>query len=112
MRNTYLVCCDIRDDKRLRRVYKAMRDFLPARMLNEYVYCPRLFYYEWVEGLFAENRETVEGALRHAKLDEREDGLVPADEPVRLFLRIPPRERCGALPKPGVARVPQTQWLQ
>jgi hypothetical protein len=27
MRNTFLVCYDIRDDKRLRHVYKAMRDF-------------------------------------------------------------------------------------
>ncbi len=27
MRNTYLVTYDIRDDKRLRRVYKTMRDF-------------------------------------------------------------------------------------
>jgi CRISPR-associated protein Cas1 len=49
-------------------------------MLNEYVYCPRLFYYEWVEGVFAHNRETVEGSLRHAKLDDRQDELVPADE--------------------------------
>jgi CRISPR-associated protein Cas1 len=55
-------------------------DYLPARMLNEFVYCPRLFYYEWVESVFAHNRETVEGALRHAKLDDKEDELVPADE--------------------------------
>ena len=27
MRNTYLVCYDIRDDKRLKTVYKTMRDF-------------------------------------------------------------------------------------
>ncbi len=27
MRNTYLVCYDIRDDKRLRTVYKTIRDF-------------------------------------------------------------------------------------
>jgi CRISPR-associated protein Cas2 len=27
MRQTFLVCYDIRDDKRLRRVYKTMRDF-------------------------------------------------------------------------------------
>lgn len=27
MRNTYLVCYDIRDDKRLRMVFKTMRDF-------------------------------------------------------------------------------------
>jgi CRISPR-associated protein Cas1 len=45
-------------------------ELLPARMLNEFVYCPRLFFYEWVEGLFADNTETVEGALRHAKLDK------------------------------------------
>ena len=47
-------------------------DYLPARMLNEFVYCPRLFYYEWVEGVFAHNQETVEGALRHAKIDEQD----------------------------------------
>ncbi len=27
MRNTFLVCYDIRDDKRLRKVFKTMRDF-------------------------------------------------------------------------------------
>jgi CRISPR-associated protein Cas2 len=27
VRNTYLVCYDIRDDKRLRKVFKTMRDF-------------------------------------------------------------------------------------
>jgi CRISPR-associated protein Cas1 len=58
----------------------ATPEYLPARMLNEFVYCPRLFFYEWVDGVFAENRETVEGALRHAKLDRREDELVPAHE--------------------------------
>lgn len=24
-------------------------ELLPARMLNEFIYCPRLFYLEWVE---------------------------------------------------------------
>lgn len=54
-------------------------DYLPARMLNEFVYCPRLFYYEWVEGVFAENKEVVEGSLRHQKLDSRTDELPPAE---------------------------------
>ncbi|HND54461.1 MAG TPA: CRISPR-associated endonuclease Cas1, partial [Pirellulaceae bacterium] len=54
-------------------------DYLPARMLNEFVYCPRLFYYEWVERVFAHNRETVEGALRHSKLDAGSGELDPAD---------------------------------
>ncbi len=55
-------------------------DYLPARMLNEFVYCPRLFYYEWVEGVFVHNRETTEGALRHAKLDAKDDALPSAQE--------------------------------
>jgi len=58
----------------------AAADYLPARMLNEFVYCPRLFYYEHVEGVFAHNRETVEGALRHSKLDAGKGELTPADE--------------------------------
>ena len=55
-------------------------DYLPARMLNEYVYCPRLFYYEWVESVFAHNQETIEGAIRHAKIDAKTDALAPAHE--------------------------------
>ena len=35
---------------------------LPARMLNEFVYCPRLFFYEWVEGIFAHSADTIEGS--------------------------------------------------
>src|SRR5262249_19244474 len=31
---------------------RSLPDYLPARMLHEYAYCPRLFFYEWVEGLF------------------------------------------------------------
>lgn len=50
-------------------------DYLPARMLNEFVYCPRLFYYEWVDNVFAENREVVEGQIRHQKIDSRSEAL-------------------------------------
>lgn len=58
----------------------AATDYMPARMLNEFVYCPRLYYYEHVEGVFAHNRETVEGALRHTKVDDGKGELVPAAE--------------------------------
>ena len=55
-------------------------EYLPARMLNEFVYCPRLFFYEWVEGLFAHSADTVEGTLRHEKLERKADALpAPAD---------------------------------
>lgn len=55
-------------------------DYLPARMLNEFVYCPRLFFLEWVEGLFAHNADTLEGAFRHARVDRRRGELPEADE--------------------------------
>ena len=31
---------------------------LPARMVNEYGYCPRLAYLEWVQGEWAESADT------------------------------------------------------
>ena len=31
---------------------------LPARMVNEYQYCPRLAYLEWVQGEWAESSDT------------------------------------------------------
>jgi len=56
------------------------QQLLPARMVNEYVYCPRLFYYEHVEGVFAHNKDTVEGAIRHSRVDAKADELPPPEE--------------------------------
>ncbi len=55
-------------------------EYLPARMLNEFVYCPRLFFYEWVEGVFAESGDTVEGSLRHETIRGRAAALPAAGE--------------------------------
>ena len=49
---------------------EAQEEPLPARMLNEFVYCPRLFYYEHVEGVFVESADTVKGAAVHARVDK------------------------------------------
>jgi CRISPR-associated protein Cas1 len=38
-------------------------------MLNEFVYCPRLFYYEHVEGVFVESPDTVQGQALHQRVD-------------------------------------------
>ncbi len=46
-----------------------MNDLLPARMLNEFVYCPRLFFYEHVEGVFVHNADTRRGAEDHKRVD-------------------------------------------
>lgn len=62
-------------------------DYLPVRMLNEFVYCPRLFFYEWVEGLFADNADTVEGRLRHEKLGNRDEAFPSPEEVPEDFLR-------------------------
>src|ERR1019366_10719659 len=62
-------------------------DYLPARMLNEFVYCPRLFFYEWVEGVFAPSADTVEGELRHEKLETKSDPLPPPDQEAEIHSR-------------------------
>lgn len=43
---------------------------MPARMLNEYVYCPRLFYFEWVDDRWADNSDTEEGKFTHRAVDK------------------------------------------
>lgn len=50
-------------------VERDLPDYLPARMVNEFVYCPRLFFYEWVEGVFRESVDTVEGQFEHKRVD-------------------------------------------
>lgn len=49
---------------------------VPVRMLNEYVYCPRLAYLMWVQGEFAHNAYTVDGTIKHKRVD-RKGGLLP-----------------------------------
>ncbi|MGA7869864.1 MAG: CRISPR-associated endonuclease Cas1 [Candidatus Binatus sp.] len=56
-------------------------------MLNEFVYCPRLFFYEWVEGIFAHSADTIEGELRHEKLETKSDPLPPPDQEAQIHSR-------------------------
>lgn len=43
---------------------------LPVRMVNEYVYCPRLAYLEWVQGEWADSSDTIEGRQVHRRVDK------------------------------------------
>lgn len=43
---------------------------LPVRMVNEYDYCPRLAYLEWVQGEWADSADTVDGRYRHRRVDK------------------------------------------
>jgi CRISPR-associated protein Cas1 len=49
---------------------ESLEELIPARMLNEFTYCPRLAYLEWVQGEFRENLETREGTFGHRKVDK------------------------------------------
>lgn len=51
-------------------------DLVPARMVNEFTYCRRLFFLEWVQARFADNADTVEGRYEHRVVDQ-EGGLAP-----------------------------------
>src|ERR1043166_9564818 len=42
---------------------------LPVRRLHNFIYCPRLFYFQWVENIFQENADTVAGSHAHRNVD-------------------------------------------
>src|SRR5687768_16859036 len=63
---------------------------VPARTVNEFVYCPRLFHLEWVQGRFALNDDVEEGLYVHGVVDEP-GGYLPAgddDDPERFAGRV------------------------
>lgn len=52
---------------------------VPARMVNEYAYCPRLAYLMWTQGEWSETADTVDGRRVHARVD-RPSAPLPAPE--------------------------------
>ncbi len=52
---------------------------VPARMVNEFVYCPRLAYLMWSHAEWAETGDTVEGRRVHTRAD-RPNKPLPAPE--------------------------------
>jgi CRISPR-associated endonuclease Cas1/CRISPR-associated protein Cas4 len=42
---------------------------VPARMINEFVYCPRLAFLEWVDSEWADSGDTEEGRRAHVRVD-------------------------------------------
>lgn len=57
---------------------------VPARMLNEFTYCPRLFYLEWVQGEFEHSADTLDGVLVHRAADTGGGRVPTADDPGAL----------------------------
>ena len=87
----------------------AMTPLVPARMVNEWVYCPRLAYLEWVEGEWAESADTAEGKRVHARVDKGGGRLPDPDELDEEMARVRSvtlsSERLGVIAKIDVVEV-------
>lgn len=75
-------------------------DLIPVRMLNEYTYCPRLCYLEWVQGEWADSADTEDGRFRHRRVDQ-ESGEMPdvleAAEAIHARSGVLSSERLGII---------------
>ena len=68
--------------------YSAGPQLVPARMLNELVYCQRLFHLEWVDGRWAHSDDTVQGSVAHDATDRRSGRMPAPDEEEKPFTSI------------------------
>jgi len=53
---------------------------IPARMLNEFAYCPRLFYLEYVQQEWDHSSDTLEGKFVHRRVDDQSGSVPNADD--------------------------------
>ncbi len=60
-------------------------ELVPARMLNEFAYCPRLFFLEWVDSRWASSSDVAEGDRLHRRADAGGGAFPsPAAGPVKV----------------------------
>ena len=62
-------------------------ELMPARMLNEYSYCPRLFYLEHVERQWMDNEFTLDGKRVHRRVDVPSQAGLQLDDATRQHAR-------------------------
>lgn len=55
-------------------------ELVPARMVNEVLFCERLLYLEWPQGEWADNAFTLDGRAVHGRTDEKRGDLPPAPD--------------------------------
>lgn len=55
-------------------------ELIPVRILNEFVYCPRLAYIEWVQSEFADNIHTESGRYEHRIVDQPKSRMISGEE--------------------------------
>jgi CRISP-associated protein Cas1 len=77
---------------------------IPARMLNEFVYCQRLFYYEFVEGVFVESVDTLRGDAIHKRVDSGNGALPAAKKKSKKTMQDEPPATVDATAKEAEAQ--------
>lgn len=84
-------------------------DIVPARMINEVLYCERLMYLEWVQSEFADNVFTVDGRITHRRADEP-GGKLPL---LKADVAVRERDEAGDSPAGEAERPYQARsvWL-
>ena len=68
--------------------YSVEPQLVPARMLNELVYCQRLFHLEGGDGRWAHSDDTVQGSVAHDATDRRSGRMPAPDEEEKPFTSI------------------------
>lgn len=84
---------------------------VPARMLNEFCYCPRLAYLEWVQSEFATNAYVEDGRFAHRRID-KPSGPSLAPCPEQQEDDAPVAVRSMTLSAPGVGLVAKMDLVE
>lgn len=92
---------------RLPMVAGAPPPLVPARMINETIYCERLLYLEWAQGEFADNVFTVDGRSVHERADQP-GGSLPEAKAGRKKAATTADDDEAPAPRPYEAR---SVWL-
>ncbi len=73
---------------------------VPARIINEHVYCPRLAWLEWEARAFTDNLDTAEGTDAHRRVDQERGDVDPfADDASSATAMTLSSERLGVIAK-------------
>lgn len=73
---------------------------VPARIINEHVYCPRLAWLEWEARAFVDNVDTAEGTDAHRRVDQERGDVDPyADDSTSATSLTLSSERLGVIAK-------------
>ena len=49
---------------------KKIPELIPIRRIHNYVYCPRLMYFQFVENIFVYDSNVVAGEMTHKRVDK------------------------------------------